>query len=124
MKRETTGEKWLKAILDERKLGPEELELAKLAAEQLDAAEQAKKLLKKQGPLVKGRFGPKSNPAADIARKAGESFAKLCKALKAAGEEKRPAHRPGLHDKTWKRQTEAQEPDEWADFALPRAKPQ
>ena len=127
MKRISAGAKWLKAVQEQKNLGPEEIELAKLAAEQLDTVETARQALKKHGPLVKGKFGLKSNPAVEIARKAGESFARLAKALKMAGEEKRRVGRPSLQDRTWKQSSapeKTQEPDEWSDFDLPRAKTQ
>jgi hypothetical protein len=118
----TEGQKWLKALMAEQQLNVQQMQLAKLAAKQLDTAEAAEKAAKKN-PSVKGKYGPKPNPQFELARRAGDAFIRLCRAVKVAGEEKRHVGRPSLQDETWKRQQskqqEAQKPDEWSDFDLP-----
>jgi len=79
------------------------------------------------GAVVQGKYGPKSNAAVDMARKASECFARLAKALKTAGEQKRHVGRPSLSEKTWNQLPQEQEKasppeDEWSDF-VPQVKP-
>src|SRR5215472_14772086 len=121
--KQTAGEKWLRQLRSTQALNAEQAQLALIAAEQLNALEMAKEELKENGTMVRGKFGPRANPALNLIRVSGAAFARLLKQIKEAGEVKRPPHRPSANDKLWLQQQEAEAAktgDQWAEFKLPQ----
>ncbi len=77
----TAAKKFWRDVLDEHNLEPHEEKLLLLACENLSYAEEAHKLIEREGLVIVGRDGPKPHPARTIERDAALTFAKIIKQL-------------------------------------------
>lgn len=67
-----------KAVLTVYELAAAELELLRIACEQLDRGDQAAKIVKAEGVTVNDRYGtPKQHPAVDVEARSRSLFARL-----------------------------------------------
>lgn len=79
--------KWWDSVVKDYELEPHHVRLLTLACEALDRAEQARKILAKEGPVVADRFGtPRKHPAVSIEENARIAFARLVRELDLDGE--------------------------------------
>lgn len=79
-------------ITSDWELGPDELEILRLACESLDVCERARKDLAK-GLTIEGRYGPRAHPSLAIARDQYGLAARLLRQLGLEAPEPTPANR-------------------------------
>lgn len=71
-----------RAVVADWSFRPDELERLRLACEQLDAAEDARQLVEREGAVTTDRFGqPKRHPATVVQRDASVAAARLLAGL-------------------------------------------
>jgi P27 family predicted phage terminase small subunit len=74
--------KWWRSVVSDYELQPHHLRLLTAAAEALDRDEEARKILKEEGIVIRDRYDkPKSHPATAIERDSRLAFARLLREL-------------------------------------------
>ncbi|MGU3496410.1 P27 family phage terminase small subunit [Xanthobacteraceae bacterium A53D] len=89
--------RWFRSVVAEFDLGDHHIHLLTLACEARDRAEQARKILEKEGVTILDRFGvPKAHPAIAIERDSRIGFARLLRELGLADGEAEAPRPPRL----------------------------
>jgi P27 family predicted phage terminase small subunit len=68
-------------LADEYDLDEAALDVLRVALEARDRASTARRILKREGIVIEGRFGPVAHPAVTIEKQAAERYAKLLRDL-------------------------------------------
>ena len=86
---------WWKSVTASYTMEPHHFHLLQLCCEARDMAEEARKILAKEGLTIRDRFGvPRRHPATAVLQDARLAFARLVRELGINKNEKRPVGRP------------------------------